>query len=806
MNALWQDVRFGWRNLTRTRGFVLIALAMVANGIAATTAMFSVVNAVLLRPLPFRHPDRIVSISGFNTQRGIGRGVSYQSFLNLRDQAHALAAVSAFVPERFTLTGNGEAEELQAARVSASFFDVLGVQPAIGRNFTPDEDRVGGRNAVVVSRGLWMRRFGANQRIDGTPVMFSGVSYDVVGVLGSDLPAPFDAIEVWTTKAFEPTMLTPQQVQMGAGYLSVVGRLASGETLPAAQVEMDAIARRYVREYPTLTDADPHSTLRIEPIKDPIVRPIRSALLALAAGVGLVLLIACANLANLLLVRSMARTGESAVRVALGASRLRIVRQCCVESVMLGIGGGALGALFARWAIDIASLQFASLPRAKEIRVDANALIFSLVVSLLTGLLFGLAPALQSSRVNLVDALKGASRSAAPATSRTGRALVIGEVALTLMLLVASALLLQSFLGLLRVPLGFQPDGMLTMRLSLSPGRFATSDQMAAQFDRIVRRVGQVPGVKSVAASLNLPPNAGVMAPLYVPGRTPEPMGERPAAVWSGITPEYFATMRIPVIAGRVFTEQDLANTRRVAIVSESLARQIWRDESPIGRGMQVGRLPGPSEIIGVVGDVKNTGIGSDALPQVYSPYAQRPWTAMNVIVRTTVGDPMQMAGAVRKAIQEADPDQAVTNLQTLQHVLASSIAQTRVIAALLGIFAAIAVLMAAAGLYGVVAYTVTQRTREIAVRLALGARPSIVFWLVVRQGLGLTAFGISCGAMGAALATRAMRTLLFGVSDLALATGVVVSVALVVVATAACYLPARRAARISPIAALRTN
>jgi putative ABC transport system permease protein len=460
----------------------------------------------------------------------------------------------------------------------------------------------------------------------------------------------------------------------------------------------------------------------------------------------------------------------------------------------------------ARWAIDLASSQITNLPRATEIRVDAPVLIFSAAVSLLTGILFGLAPALQSSRVNLVEALKGASRSAAAGTSRTGRMLVIGEVALTLVLLVASGLLLQSFLGLLKVPLGFQPAGLLTMRLSLSPGRFSSPDQMAATFDRLVTRVGQVPGVSGAAAALNLPPNAAVMAPLYVAGRTPEAMGERPVAVWSGITPQYFSTMQIPVLAGRPFSDHDLANGQRVAIVSEALAKRIWPGESPIGRSVQVGRLPGLSEIVGIVGDVKNSGVGTDALPQVYSPYVQRPWTLMNLVVRTTATDPLTASNAVRQAIQEVDRDQAVTNVQTMETALSSSIAQTRVIAALLGAFAVIAVLMAAAGLYGVIAYTVTQRTREIAVRLALGAEPGAVFWLVVRQGLGLTAVGIVCGVIGAGLATRAMGTLLFGVSDLDPMTYGVVSVLLVAVAIAACYLPARRAAGISPIVALRTT
>jgi putative ABC transport system permease protein len=807
MDALWQDLRFGWRNLTRTRGFALLALTMLAIGIGANTAMFSVVNAVLLRPLPFREPDRIVGFAGFNRERNMtGAAFSYANFTNLRAQSPSFERVSAFAFDRFTLTGAGEAEELQAARVSASFFDVLGVRPALGRGFTAEEDQTGGRNVVVISHGLWTRRFGANPRLVGTPLMLGGVSYDVIGIFANDMPTPYDTIEVWTTKAFEPSMFTPQQVLLGTGYLFAVGRLAPGVAITAAQAEVDAVVHRYALANPTHTDADPHATLRISPITETAVQPIRPALLALTAGVGLVLLIACANLANLLLVRAAARSGESAIRVALGASRLRIVRQLCTESAMLGIAGGALGILFARWAIDLASAQIANLPRAAEIRVDASVLIFSAAVSLLTGVLFGLAPALQSSRVNLVDALKGASRSAASGASRTGRVLVIGEVALTLMLLVASGLLLQSFLSLLRVPLGFQPDGLLTMRLSLAPARYPTPDRMATEIDHLVRRVGEVPGVLSAAASLSLPPTGNVMAPLYIAGKTPEPIGERPAAMWSGITPAYFATLKIPVVAGRAFTEHDIANTQRVVIISESVARRFWPGENPIGRSMQVGRLPGPSEIVGIVGEVKNAGVGSDALPQVYSPYAQRPWTSMSLVVRAASGDPLQLSSAVRRAIQEVDRDQAVTTVQTMEAALAGSIAQARVIAALLAAFAAMAVLMAAAGLYGVIAYTVTQRTREIAVRLALGARPATVFWLVVRQGLSLTAIGIACGAIGAALATRAMRTLLFGVGDLDPVTYLVVSALLAAVAAAACYLPARRAARISPIVALRTS
>jgi predicted permease len=808
MDTLWQDIRFGWRNLTRTRGFAIIALAMLAIGIGANTAMFSVVNAVLLRPLPFREPDRIVSIAGFNPERGTGgRGLSWVGVRSIRDQARTFESASAFMQDQFTLTGTGDAEELLTARVSANFFDVLGVRPAYGRGFVADEDQTGGRNAVVISRGVWTRRFGANPQIVGTPIMLSGVSYEVVGVFASDMPAPYDTIDIWTTKAFEPTMLTPQQVQAGAGYLYVVARIAPGVALAASQSEIDGIAKRYVAENPTLTDADPRVRLRVEPIMDPLVRPIRPALLALTAGVGLVLLIACANLANLLLVRAASRSGESAIRVALGASRWRIVRQLCTESAMLGIAGGVLGILFARWTIDLAASQISSLPRGTEIRVDATVLIFSAIVSLLTGVLFGLAPALQSSRVNLVDALKGASRSAAMGTSRVGRALVIGEVALTLMLLVASGLLLQSFIGLLHVPLGFQPDGLLTMRLSLAPARYPTPDQMATQMDRLVKRVGEVPGVQSAAVALHLPPNGTLMAPLYIAGRTPEPIGQRPVALWSSVTPGYFATLRIPVVAGRAFSEHDIAKSQLVSIISESIARQFWPGENPIGRSIQIGRMDRPSEIVGVVRDVKNSGVGSEPRPQVYTAYAQRPWTSMNLVIRTTGGgDPMQLAGTVRRAIQEIDRDQAITNVQTMEEALSGAIAQARVIAALLGAFAAIAVLMAAAGLYGVIAYTVTQRTREMAVRLALGARPGMVFWLIVRQGLGLTGIGIVLGAIAAMAAVRAMQTLLFGVSGLDPITYVGVSVLLVVVAAAACWLPARRAARISPIVALRTN
>jgi putative ABC transport system permease protein len=762
---------------------------------------------VLLRPLPFREPDRIVGIAGFNPQRGIGgRGLSYRSVQYLQQQPQLFENIAAFANERFTLTGTAEAEELAAARVSAPFFDVLGVRPAYGRSFVAEEDQPGGRNVVVLSRGLWVRRFGAAPAIVGQSVRLGGVAFEVVGVFANDLPAPYDTIDVWTTKPFEPSMFTPQQVELGAGYLLPIARLAPGIGLPAAQSVVDGVARRYVQENPTFTDADPHSTLRVDPLIDPVIRPIRPALLALTAGVGLVLLIACANLANLLLVRAAARSGEAAIRVALGASRWRIIRQLCTESAMLGIAGGVLGILVARWTIDLAASQIATLPRASEIHVDATTLIFSAAISLITGVLFGLAPALQSSRVNLVDTLKGASRSAAAGMSRTGRVLVIAEVALTLVLLVASGLLLQSFFGLLKVPLGFQPDNLLTMRLSLSPARFSSPTQMGTQFEQMVRRVGEVPNVASAGASLNVPPNSGVMAPLYVAGRTPEPTGERPVAVWSGITPDYFSTLRIPLITGRAFTDHDAASATRVAIISQSLAKRIFGDENPLGRSMQIGRLPGLSEIVGVVGDVKNAGVGSDALPEVYSPYVQRPWTQMNLVVRTNGGDPLALSNAVRGAIHEIDRDQAVTNVQTMVQALSGSIAQARVIATLLGAFAVIAVLMAAAGLYGVIAYTVTQRTREIAVRLALGAEPGAVFWLVVRQGLALTAIGILCGVIGAGLTTRAMRTLLFGVSDLDPITYVSVCAMLVIVAMAACYLPARRAARISPIVALRST
>jgi putative ABC transport system permease protein len=812
-NATWCDaadeMRYALRSLLNAREFTVVAVAVIAIGIGANVAVFSIVDASLLRPLPFADAERLFMLAGVNPKRGIdGASFSYPAFVELaaRDRGRtALAAIAAVANEQFNSTGDQQPEQLAGARVSAAFFDLLGVRASIGRTFVASEDAPGGPNVAVLGRRYWMRRFAGSATAAGATLTLNGAPYTVVGALGIDMPPPFDDVDVWATRVDEVGAFTRAQINGGLGYLTAVARLRPAARVEQAQAEVDAIARAYARAHPVNTDADPDASLRLVPIRERTVGSTRSPLLVLMGAVGLVLLVACANVANLLRVRAAARTHEAAVRVALGASRRDLTRWLCSESIVLALAGGCAGALLAFWGVGLARSALDGLPRGSEIAVNARALLFSLAVSLTAGIVFGLVPSTLLGRQAPVDALKGVGPRA---TSRRGAAgaLVIAEVALTLMLLVAAGLLLQSFTRLTRVPVGFRPDGLLTMRVSMPASQYVDPAAMRSFMTRLIPRLESLPGVAAAAATMALPPTITTMAP-YIAGNEPMvAVGERPVGQWSGITPGYFATMGIPLVAGRRFTERDDEEAPLAVIVSQSLARRVWPDESPIGRTLLVGRFPGFAEVVGVVGDVKNNGLANEPVLAMYTPYAQRPWPAMQFAVRVEGGDPLAFANAVRAAVLEVDRNLPITRVETMDAALSDSIATARLMTSLLIAFAAVALVMAAAGLYGVISYTVAQRTQEIGVRVALGAEPRAVIRLIAVDGLRLTAIGMAIGTGAALAAARALRSVLFAVSPADPATYAAVLAIFAATAGAALVIPARRALAVDPLTALRAE
>ena len=801
-------MRYAIRSLLKAREFTLVAVAIIAIGIGANTAVFSIVDAALLRPLPFKDAARVFILSGSNPKRAIVDGpFSYPSFVELAARDRMLSGLAAIANERFNATDGDRPEQLPGARVSASFFDVLGVNPALGRTFTAAEDKAGAPAVAIIGRRYWTRRFGGNPGAVGATLTLNGAPYTVVGALGIDLPPPFDDVDVWAPRVDEITGFPRTLINGGLGYLTAVARIAPGVRVEQAQSEVDAIAHGYARANPTNTDADPGASLRLVPIRERTSGSARSPLLVLMGAVGLVLLIACANVANLLLVRATARSHEAAVRLALGASRWDLTRWLCSESLLLALTGGAAGVLLAFWSVDLAASALRGLPRGSEIAVDGRVLAFSLAVSIAAGLVFGLIPSSLVARQSPVDALKSGSGRGATASRRGPRnALVIVEVALSLMLLVGAGLLLQSFARLTHVPVGFRTDGLLTLRVSLPSSTYADPAAMRSFIARLMPKLEATPGVARATAAMALPPAITTMAP-YVTGDQPMvAIGERPLGQWCGITPDYFATMGIPIVAGRTFTAGDTEQSPLVVVISQGLARRAWPNASPLGKKLLVGRFPGFAEVVGVVGDVKNNGLAREPMPEMYTPYPQRPWPAMQFAVRAAGGDPLALVNAVRAAVQDVDRELPITRVETMDAALADSIATERLMTWLLFAFAAVALVMAAAGLYGVIAYTVAQRTQEIGVRMALGADPRAVVRLVAAEGLRLTGIGMVAGTVAAAIVSRSLRGVLFDVSPADPTTYAAVLVLFAATACGALVVPARRALSVDPLTALRTD
>ncbi len=803
MGTLWQDLRYGIRTLLRRPGFTLIAVLALMLGIGANSAIFSVVNGVLLRPLPYADPERLVQVWEYRPRQGMNQiEVSSAEFAAWRDQNRVFEQIAAIDHADYNLTGNDEPQRISGARVSASYFPLLGVKPALGRTFLPEEDQPDHNSVVVLSYGIWQGRFGSDPNILGKSVTLNGTACTVIGIMPRGFQLPHDA-----GLARPIAFTSAEQTTSGNHYLEVIARLKPGVTIKEAAGEMSAIAGRLEQTFPNTNVG--HGVVLV-PLHEQVVGEVRPALLVLLGAVGFVLLIACANVANLLLARSAARRKEIAIRTALGASRARIIRQLLTESLFLAVLGGAAGLLLAMWGVDLLIRLIAnSIPRANEISLDGRVLGFTLLISLMTGLLFGLLPALQTSRPDLTESLKEGGRDSAESfrRNRARSLLVVCEVALTLVLLIGAGLLIKSFLRLRDVNPGFNPAGTLTLELSLPASKYSDGAQIAGFYQQLLPRVEALPGVQAAGAVSVLPLSGNDESNFVgIEGHQPLPPGQALRAGRRIVNPDYFRAMGIPLKRGRPFTQADTRETERVMIINETMAHRFFApDEDPLGKRIRTGGGSSPwLSVVGVVGDVRHGGLDRDARPEMYFPYLQAPSRSMALVVRAAAGDPLKLAGPVRGQVLSLDKDQPIGNVMSLEQLLAESVAPRRFSMLLLGLFAAVAMILAAVGIYGVMSYSVAQRTREIGIRMALGAQAADVLRMVVGQGMVLAVIGLGVGLATALAVTRVMSSLLFEVSATDPLTFAGVSILLAVAALLACYIPARRATKVEPVVALR--
>ena len=807
--AIAQDTRYALRLAAKSPAFTAVAVLTLAVGIGANTAIFTVANALLLRPLPYSHPARLVLISGERKASRGNRGpLSWPRFTMVNANQRSFTGVAAFTNETFTLTGRGDPAQLAAARVSWNFFDVLGVRPAAGRWFREEEDKAGGDPVVVISNGLRMRWFAGDLNVIGQPLTLDSKDYTIIGVLPGDFQFGLlgTNIDVYAPRVFDLNIITPAQAQGGTGFLDFVARLRPGVAIGQAQAEMDTLAAQYRRENPKAPDTDPGTVVGVRNLQDQVVSGVRTALLLLSGAVGLVLLIACANVSSLLLSRALGRQREIAVRTAIGASRGEIVRQLLTESLLLALLGGALGTLLSRWGARVLiSVAAASLPRASEIRADGYVLAFTAVVSVLAGIVFGLAPALQVSRPDLNSVLRTEGRGATAGRRRSvfRNLLVVSQVALSTVLLIGAGLLMRNYLQIRGASPGFDPAHLLTMNLALPPARYSNGAQMIAFYDELVRQARRVPGVRAATVSSALPVNPSRLSLALPEGQPPVPLAERPLFNIQTLWPGYVETMRLPLVAGREFTEHDDARAPRVLMVNQTLVRRYWPKENPIGKHILLGRLPQPGEVVGMLGDVRNSSLGADVSPEIYLPFSQLPWASMNLVVRTE-GDPRAFVSAVRASVLAVDKDQPVTAVRSMEEVLETAASEPRFATSLFGVLSGIALVLAIVGIYGVIAYSVAERTQEMGIRMALGAEHTSILRLVLRQGLALALSGVALGLAASLMLTRLLETLLYHVSVTDPLTFAGSAVLFTVVAALASYVPAQRATRVDPVVALR--
>ena len=810
METLTKDLRYAARMLLKGRMVTLIAILALTLGIGANTAIFSVINAVLIKPLPYPHPERLVRIYEKSPQFE-QMSVSYPNFVDWQRRSHAFEHMAVYRHQQFNLTGGQEPERVNGRLVSADFFSTIGVQPLLGRDLRLEDDRPGAGPVTLLSHAFWQRRFGGDPNIVDKPLTINGKAYTVIGVL----PASFkfySPVDLFVPIGAQGDIaLTVRDFHPG---LRVIARLRTGATLSEARDEMQSIAAALEQQYPA---SNTGQGVAMDSMHEDLVHDIRPVLLLLLGAVGLVLLIACANVANLLLARAAARQKEMAIRTALGASRWRIVRQLLTESLLLSLIGGGLGLLVAMWGTDalIAAIPD-TIPRAEDVGIDARVMLFTLLISALTGCIFGLIPALQVSKPDLNETLKEGGRTAATMRQGVRNVLVVAEVVFALVLLVGAGLLIRSLFAVRNVAPGVNPQNVITMQIPLSPNLYDDATKIRNFYDHLLERLHATPGVQAAALTADMPFTGDDSEVPFWAGNGPRPAPEDIQwALMNPVSAGYVKAMGIPLLRGRFITEQDKNNTPRVAVIDEYLARDLFSGEDPIGQRLTIpgnDKMPDiPFEIVGVVGHVKHFGL--DALKEVpfqfYMPYVQIPddfitgLTGMALVARTQ-GDPAAMAAPMKETILAVDKDQPVTAVSTLEQVLADSLAQRRFTMLLLGLFAGLALALASVGIYGVMSYTVAQRTHEIGVRMALGSRPGDVLRMVVRQGMALAGIGVTIGLGVAFALSRLMSSFLFGVSATDPLTFVVISLVLAGVALAACYVPARRATKVDPMVALR--
>jgi putative ABC transport system permease protein len=810
MTNFWQDIRYAFRMLSNSRGFAVIAILTLALGIGANTALFSVVNGVLLNPLPFSDPDGLYA--AYTKTAAFEQGsIAYPNFLDWQKQNHSFSSLSAFRADDYNLTGSGEPERLHAHMISAEFFPTLGLNPLLGRNFRPEEDRAGAGPVAILGDGLWKRKFASSPKVLGKSITLNAKSYTIVGVARARIPgiSPSD-IYVPVGQWADPTFLD-RRISMG---LNSIGRLKPGVSYARARADMDSVAQNLAAAYP---EADKGMGITLVPLKTDVVGDVRGILLVLLGAVGFVLLIACANVGNLLLARSTGRTREFAIRSALGASPARVIRQLLTESVMLGVAGGALGLLLAKIAMRTIVTSLAdSLPRADEIALDSHVLLFTAGVSILTGIVFGLAPAIKMLRPRLSETLKEGGRGSSAARHRTQSVFVILEMAMALVLLVGAGLMIRSLAALWGINPGFDAHNALSFATSLTSDPSVTPGQLRSKYHESLRQFESVPGVESVAMiGGSLPMTGDSEVPFWLEGQ-PKPANETemPFALFYLVTPPYQQAMRLPLQRGRFLNDRDDEHSPIVAVIDAAFAKKHFPNVDPVGKRLNLALFDVQPEIIGVVGHVEHWGLGAkghDTLQsQIYLSVWQVPdrfWPLLSGgsgYVARTASSPLGAVSAIREAAVKGDPSSVVYGARPLEDIVANSIATQRLAMILLSVFSALALVLSAIGIYGVISYLTGQRTHEIGIRVALGASSSDVLRMVLGEGMKITLIGVAIGLAAALGLTRLIAKLIYGVGASDPITFAGVAVLLTGVALLACYIPARRAMRVDPMIALR--
>lgn len=806
MNSLWQDLRFGARMLLKHPSFALVAITALALGIGANTAIFSIVNAVLLRQLPYKDSARLMMLWETDPKRGGSpTGFSYPRFNFLRNQQQSFDAVAAYTTRNFSVMGPEGPMLVPGAHISGDFFQATGIGPAYGRPFAPEEDQPGAAPVAILGYELWQNQFGGNQNVIGQSITADGQSLTVIGIMPAGFKLFEEKIDLWVPRVFETNFLTPQQIQRGGIYLAVFGRLKSDVTLDQARAALTVTSEQYQQAFSGNSDAA--NGMGAGSLREYLVGDISSTLWILLGAVAFVLLIACANVASLLLARVATRQREIAVRMSLGATFWRLVRQTLTESILLSVVGGVVGLLLAFLGLKLVlGMGSEVIPRAGEIQLDRWVLIFTLLISVLTGIVFGVAPALLQARTNSNESLKEGARgeSGGVRRHRLHQALVVAEVALTLVLLIGAGLLIRSFLRLRNVDTGLNPRGVLTMQLVLPASRYGTPAQQAIFYDQLLEKVKSLPGVTSAGMTTRLHLDEPGSTILFFPEGQVDQGAQNPQGRLRIVSPQYFDTMGIPLVQGRMFNERDTAAGPRVMIINESMARRYFQNQNPLGKRITYTLDRLTCEVVGVVRDAKTSVVQTQASEEMYVPYPQRTVPRMMLVVRGSSPDPLSLSGEVRRQVQAVDKEQPVAKIRSMDQVIADTLSQPRFMTTLLIIFAVVALILATVGIYGVMSYSVTERTKEFGILMAVGAQQRDVLKMVLKQGLILAVIGVVIGLIATIPLRKLLLSQMHGISATDPLTLVTVSLLLMTVALLACYIPALRATRVDPLDALR--